>query len=53
MPHLDHHALDGAGVFALCVFSVGEVKGSNNARSYQQSLHEKFSEESMRIAEPA
>ncbi|WP_426441463.1 hypothetical protein [Bradyrhizobium genosp. P] len=53
MPHLDHHALDGVGVFALCVLLVSEVKGSNNACSYQQSLHEKFSKESMRFAEPA
>jgi hypothetical protein len=40
MPHLGHHALNGVCVFALGVLLVSDVKGRNNARSDQQSLHE-------------
>jgi hypothetical protein len=43
MPHLDHHAQYGVGEFALSVLLVGDVKGGNNAGSYQQSLHQRSS----------
>jgi hypothetical protein len=33
MPHLSHHASNGAGVFALGVLPVGEVESANDARS--------------------
>jgi hypothetical protein len=33
MPHLSHHASNGAGVFALGVLLVGEVESANDGRS--------------------